>query len=761
MAEENKPIVLTFSGGINARQRSADINIEECTEGENFNLDFQSAVLAPRQGLAIRATAPNGEPIRGIAQLVKQDGTLSTIVQAGGTVYSWDGTATGFIEIGTVSPDSRLRGPIDSNFTLDNFIIITDLAKIENVKKWTGEVFTDLEHNLGVDFKAKYVTVQTERAIFANVKTGTVDTPHVILASKQGDSEVLTSTIRPAAAASAEDEWFLPTPDLHPINGITFFAKTLLLSTERGRLYALEGLIAGKDVDGLPFTSIQDFHAGSAVSGDEAMVNIGNDVALGLPGRIETLRGIIEFGDVETNDASWWIAPLIDGTFGKTVSTWKLIYDPAGQRVFCFPNNEDTAWVLHKHLLFGPNRATFGKIGKNISPWSKWTTAAIDGLRVTAIGVIFDPTDSPALISTSPGASFTSFSGGTVPTIFFGVGGSEQPGSLFFLKREPVDTGIPQWIIVGDDGKLATSPDGIIWTIGVSGVESPSDPLARIQGIAKGDDIWVGVVRGGRVIFSTDLINWSNIRLFNGDVNGETFQDVIWWPDQNEFVAVSQGSGIGDLSRVWTSTNGIDWIVTKAWTNDPAIEFRPEEICHDGSGLLFAPGDDGSGGAGDGGVARSTDAITWTIVNALNDGTFTSCTSDLTTTMAIGGSGDTGASEPPVIRHSTDGIIWTLANDPGWSLTGAGNITGMGFGNDVWLAGSGGQVATSSDAANWTLVTTPFTGFVRDFEFSSAQSLWVAVESNGKIATSPDGTTWTERSSPFGGDDIHAVAVSA
>ena len=438
MAEDNKPVVLTFGGGINARQRPADINIEECTEGENFNLDFQSSVLAPRRGLALRATAPNGEPIRGIAQLVKQDGTLSTIIQAGGTVYSWDGTATGFTEVGTVSPDARLRGPIDSNFTLDNFIIITDLSKIENVKKWTGEVFTDLEHNLGVDFKAKYVTVQTERAIFANVKTGTADTPHVILASKQGDSEVLTSTTRPAAAASAEDEWFLPTPDLRPINGIVFFAKTLLLSTERGRLYAIEGLIAGADNDGLPFTSIEDFHAGSAVSGEEAMVNIGNDVALGLPGRVETLRGIIEFGDVETNDASWWISPLIDGTFGNTVSTWKLVYDQAGQRVFCFPNNEDTAWVLHKSLLFGPNRATFGKIGKNISPWSKWTTSAVDGFRVTAVGVIFDPTDSPALLSTSPGASFTSFSGGTAPTLFFGFGGGGGTGgSLVSIKGTP------------------------------------------------------------------------------------------------------------------------------------------------------------------------------------------------------------------------------------------------------------------------------------------------------------------------------------
>ena len=52
-----------------------------------------------RTGLSVIATVPNGEPIRGIAQLIGADGNLSTIVQAGGTVYSWDGTATGFKEV--------------------------------------------------------------------------------------------------------------------------------------------------------------------------------------------------------------------------------------------------------------------------------------------------------------------------------------------------------------------------------------------------------------------------------------------------------------------------------------------------------------------------------------------------------------------------------------------------------------------------------------------------------------------------------------
>jgi len=154
------------------------------------------------------------------------------------------------------------------------------------------------------------------------------------------------------------------------------------------------------------------------VSGDEAMVNIGNDVAFGLSGRIETLKGVLEFGDVETNDASWWIAPLINGTFGESVTSWLLAYDQADQRVFCFPNIGDEAWVLHKSLLFGPNRQVGGK---NISPWARWTAKDDVGqsLRPTAIGNIFNPTDFPRQLESSPGSA----SGPALPTLFFAFDG--------------------------------------------------------------------------------------------------------------------------------------------------------------------------------------------------------------------------------------------------------------------------------------------------------------------------------------------------
>ena len=741
MAEENKPIVLTFGGGINARKRSADIDIEECTEGENFNLDFQTSVLSPRQGLILRAIAPNNEPIRGIAQLITSDGTISTIVQAGATVFSWDGTADGFTEVGTVSPDARLRGPIDSNFTLDNFIIITDLSKIENVKKWNGTTFQDLEHNLGVDFKAKYVTVQTERAIFANVKTGTVDTPHVLLASEQGDSEVLTDAIRPASAISAEDPWFLPTPDLRPINGVVFFAKNLLFSTERGRLYVLTGLIAGSDSDGLPFTSIEDFHAGSAVSGDEAMVNIGNDVAMGLPGRIETLRGIIEFGDVETNDASWWIAPLIDGTFGKFVSTWKLVYDPTGQRVFCFPNNEDTAWVLHKHLLFGPNRQIGGK---DLSPWSKWTTAAIDGLRVTAVGVIFDPTDSPALLASSPGGNFTNFSGPTAPTLFFGIG--DQVGSLFSIKKSnpPEDFELSAWVAVGQGGKIAHSPDGITWT------QQTSPTILPLQSVAYGNKLWVAVGQDGTVLTSPDGLEWTEESGFPTTKEFERvrFHNGVW-------TAVGGRAGQPEDGLIAQSLDNAKTWVERTIPNQ--LDTRVEDVAIDGDGLYLAAVEDTEFFATDHGrIFKSTDGgVTWVddVILVEATGGMRSIEHDGSGLWVTGGADDVVMN----VWSSADGSSWAKHDypHPVFPIGRTNQIAADGKGN--WVAvDSNGQIVTSPDGTVWSLAL-DLAVVLRTVAYNG-RNLWVVAGNNGTLLTSPDSVTWTTRTSSFGTSQIKGVA---
>lgn len=366
--------VLTFGGGINARRRVADVALDECVPpSENFDLDPQHKALNRRKPFDLIATVPNAGSIQGFGQLIKQDASVSTIVQAGDTVYSWDGDQS-FTSVGTVASAAKLRGPREHNFTLDEYVIVTDLEKQETVKKWDGTTFQDLAHNLGGDFFAKYCRVHNERAIYGNVTTTTA-TPHVILASAIGNAEDLSSGDRPSSSLGFDAAWFLPLPDLRPINGLEAAFSQFLISTDRGRLFRLTGSDAND-------FALQEFHVGSAVVGDEAIKNIGNDVVMGLAGRIESLSGTLNFGDVEANDLSLPISPLIEN-----VTAWTIEYDRRTQKVYCFPDGQSAVYVLHKKMLNDPT-------SQGLSPWARWTTDHAMNFSPTTVMQLVNPLNS-------------------------------------------------------------------------------------------------------------------------------------------------------------------------------------------------------------------------------------------------------------------------------------------------------------------------------------------------------------------------------
>lgn len=341
-------VSLLFGGGRNTQARSADIHPQECTDGENFELTQFDSAFKVRKPFDLVGTATNAAEIRGFAQLVKSDGTVSTLIQAGDTVYEWDLGST-FTSRGTVNAGSRLRG--SANFVLKDQVIITDLNKYTAVKIWDGETFQDMPHNLGGDFFAKYCIIDNERAIFGNVRSG-IDTPHVLLGSAGGDNEILTITDKPSSALSNDDPWFIPVADFRPINGLIHgigVDADVVLSCENGRIRKLTGNSA-QDY------AIKAFFVGSAAAGDEALVNTRNDVVYGRAGAIESLTGVQAFGDVKTDDLSRWINV-------NEVSQWRLIYEPVNQRLFCFPKDGSSVHVLHKEILGAP-----------VSPWSEWTT---------------------------------------------------------------------------------------------------------------------------------------------------------------------------------------------------------------------------------------------------------------------------------------------------------------------------------------------------------------------------------------------------
>ncbi len=348
---------LFFSAGLNELQTPS---LFECGSGYNFELGLRQSKLVPRKPFDLKGTATNASPVNGFLQLVKRDNSETTLVQAGDTVYLWDGAAS-FTSKGTVSASSRLR---DVYWSLGDYLVITDVAKSTVIKKWDGTTLSTLTTGLGISLFAKYGVVKDGRVWLANVTTNT-DTPHLIVASKFEDPTSYDTSVRGGPAetggasfATGTEAFYILSPDLKPINGMVLFYDQLVISTEGGRLYRL----SGSDASTYKF---EEFYSGSAATGAESIANIGNDVVyMRQGGRIDLFSATIESGDVATDDLSRWIP-----TTTADLTSALIVYDQKNQKVFFFV--ADKVLVLFKSLITPHGQPS----GPDLSPWSVYKTS--------------------------------------------------------------------------------------------------------------------------------------------------------------------------------------------------------------------------------------------------------------------------------------------------------------------------------------------------------------------------------------------------
>ena len=348
---------LTFEGGLN-EQDDARVNPSETTKGYNFELGLGETHYKPRLPFDLLGTATNAGSLDGFIQLITQADVETTLVQAGDTVYLWDGGAT-FTSKGTVTATSKLRGV---TWSLGGYSVITDLAKLTVVKKWDGTSLTTLTTGLGSTLFAKYGVEHLNRIWLFNVKAGT-DTPHLLIASAFENPESYDTAKRSkdASFTTGNEAFFMVAPDLHPINGAVVFFNTLIISTEGGRLYKLTG------ADSTDFAFIP-FYIGSSAIGTETMANIGDDmVYMRRGGNIESLRTTEQFGDVKTDDLSRWIP---DSVRGLTEAI--TIYDQERQKVYFFAGSNKLL-VLFKE-----------KLPSGLSPWSIYKTDHASSFTATS-----------------------------------------------------------------------------------------------------------------------------------------------------------------------------------------------------------------------------------------------------------------------------------------------------------------------------------------------------------------------------------------
>lgn len=356
---------LLFGAGLN---ETGTPSVHECASGQNFDLMMNRYSLVPRKPFDKMGTAPNGSEIRGLLQLIKRSGVETTLVQAGPTVYKWDGGTT-FTSVGTVSTASRLR---DNYWSLDDYIVCTDLEKATVVKKWDGTTFSTLTTGLASSLYAKYSVTHLGRVWMFNVKTST-DTPHLLVASafENPNSYDTSKRAQDSSFTTGSEAFYMLTPDLRPINGVVLWLGDLIISTQGGRLYKLTGSTS-KDF------AFVDFYARSNVVSEEAIAAVGNDVVFVREGGIvESLVSTNRYGDVATDDLSRWIPST-----AKSLTSPIVVYDQTGQRVLFFQSGEVA--VLFKEIVTAGAPTSENGETAPLSPWSVYKTTHSSGFSTSA-----------------------------------------------------------------------------------------------------------------------------------------------------------------------------------------------------------------------------------------------------------------------------------------------------------------------------------------------------------------------------------------
>lgn len=373
--ETDYSVKLKFGGGINTRSAEDEIDSKECTDGKNFALDIDIPTYKNRKPFDYLGTAPNNSEIRGFASLYTADGTVSLLVQAGNTVYEWDGSS--FTSKGSCSASSRLRGRLEHNWQLTGKVLITDLELLQPVMEWDGTTlqnvtFTDetLSGAFG-EFRARYCSVTNERAVFGNIYDNGTTYPHLIVGSLRGDYTIITVANRPSSALNEGDPFFLVQPDNRAINGLVQAYGQTVTSSKEASMFILSGDTAKDFI-------MKELYSRSGVSGNESLAYVGNDIVYGRQNAIESLKSTEKYGDVEADDLSLAIADEIDG-----FSDWTIAYNARNKRIYCVPGNSQAQlWVLHKTM-----------IATGLSPWAKWVTDHQMSFNPSTIMNVIDPSD--------------------------------------------------------------------------------------------------------------------------------------------------------------------------------------------------------------------------------------------------------------------------------------------------------------------------------------------------------------------------------
>ncbi|MCX6941447.1 MAG: immunoglobulin domain-containing protein, partial [Verrucomicrobia bacterium] len=249
-----------------------------------------------------------------------------------------------------------------------------------------------------------------------------------------------------------------------------------------------------------------------------------------------------------------------------------------------------------------------------------------------------------------------------------------------------------QWVAVGEQGTILTSPDGTNWTKRPSGF-----PTRWLVSVGYGAGVWIAVGEGGLVLTSPDALVWTpRTSGTTARLNGVAYGGGRW-------IAVAES---GELI---TSTDSVTW--TKLSPSTDRLR-----------GLLYAYGQFVI--TGDNGLMRTTIDTTDYAANVLPGGFFVE-------SVAYGRRAFVAVGEDGYAITSTDAVTWSsLASGT------AAYLRGITFFNGQFIAvGTGGAILTTpAPGTAWTARTSGTTGVLT--AVASSDAAVVAVGLDGIIVRS-------------------------
>jgi len=458
----------------------------------------------------------NGSTITKLKNGITAGAPISTTITRSGSTATAIATSHGFStdDLATIAGADQTDYNGEYQITVSDADTFTYAVSGTPATPATGTITSDKN----VDLYAKYSVIFNNRVWQFNITSDATASPHMCLASTFENAENYdTSTRNKDGGLSANDAFFMLSPDLRPINGVVEFLNQLIISTVDGKLFKLTGSSA-TDYD------FKEFYSGSAATGTESIVNVGNDVAyMKRGGPIDLLSSTDRFGDIAADDVSRWIIDTTDG-----LTSTLPVYDQKRQLVYFFVT--DKILVLDKDAL----------IISEHSPWTIWNTLMSNKFNTKAARYLRVP----------GGTDYTVYWGDSAGQIFDinGTGTSGDAGTTSInIKRKTRDIEELRTIDEILSGRIEYRRKGAMT------VDLIFDWAVEYSEVTVSVPLKAPITSGGATFFGGENYFSSSIYFNQGTVAGDKVSSVGFSPP---------GKGGGFFVELTTSTT-VNFLINK------------------------------------------------------------------------------------------------------------------------------------------------------------------------------------------------------